>query len=374
MKLAHSEEQLLSSSHSMLDRDRQASVQIENLQEQLQAIATQRDRAVMDLASIQEQAHQYQTSLSNLQLVLEQFQRERESQLRATQEKAQKEIEMAWAHVKELQTKENQLKSQLEMAARITQQVVDMQSQLKYKEEELVKHKEHVTRLEEELRISQERIKNLNSLSDSKVEKSLVKNMLMGYFNTPENKRADVVRVIGGLLGFTHEELDKVGTGSSAPKGSWISTLIPFGHGAPKTPTRVTASQQKSFSELFVSFLESESEVPRSSVETSGRVNNPLLSGTPQQSTVSQTPGGLPMATSTPIGTPVRNNIPAPLPSALSRPLATSVASGDVVLGTRANSPGTNGNPLLVGSLTPVQELPALRSSSSLRTLLEGRT
>ena len=92
----------------------------------------------------------------------------------------------------------------------------------------------------------------------------------------------------------------------------------------------------QSFSELFVSFLESESEVPRSSVETSGRVNNPLLSGmTPQQSTVSQTPGGLPMATSTPIGTPARNNLPTPLPSAMSRPLATSVASGDVVLGTR---------------------------------------
>lgn len=41
-------------------------------------------------------------------------------------------------------------------------------------------------------------------------QRSLVKNMLMGYFNTPENKRADVVRVIGGLLGFTHEELEKV--------------------------------------------------------------------------------------------------------------------------------------------------------------------
>lgn len=40
----------------------------------------------------------------------------------------------------------------------------------------------------------------------------------------------------------------------------------------------------------------------------------------------------------------------------------------------RANSSGTNGNPLFVGSLTPVQELPALSSSSSLRTLLEGRT
>ena len=70
-------------------------------------------------------------------------------------------------------------------------------------------------------------------------------------------------------------------------------------------------------------------------MEANGRVNNPLLSGmTPQQSTVSQTPGALPIATSTPIGTPARNNLPAPLPSALSRPLATSV-SGDVALGTR---------------------------------------
>lgn len=34
--------------------------------------------------------------------------------------------------------------------------------------------------------------------------------MLLAYFNTSENKRAEVVHVIGGLLGFTHEELDKV--------------------------------------------------------------------------------------------------------------------------------------------------------------------
>lgn len=114
---------------------RQASVQIENLQEQLQAIAAQRDRAVMDLASSQEQADQYQTSLNNLQLVLEQFQRgriiwtesaaepcyclltalyfwfsERESQLKGAQEQAQKEVVKAWDQVRELQHRENQLK------------------------------------------------------------------------------------------------------------------------------------------------------------------------------------------------------------------------------------------------------------------------
>ncbi|XP_015765530.1 PREDICTED: thyroid receptor-interacting protein 11-like isoform X1 [Acropora digitifera] len=107
IKVARVEEQLLSSSHSMLDRDRQASVQIENLQEQLQAFAAQRDRAVMDLALSQEKADQYQTSLNNLQLVLEQFQREREAEMKGAQEEAQKEVVKAWNQVRELQQREN---------------------------------------------------------------------------------------------------------------------------------------------------------------------------------------------------------------------------------------------------------------------------
>ena len=110
---------------------RQASVQIENLQEQLQAFAAQRDRAVMDLALSQEKADQYQTSLNNLQLVLEQFQRgkieqtvklpsfwfqltacfcgnpEREAEMKGAQEEAQKEVVKAWNQVRELQQREN---------------------------------------------------------------------------------------------------------------------------------------------------------------------------------------------------------------------------------------------------------------------------
>lgn len=373
VKIAQVEEKLLSSSHSMLDRDRQASVQIENLQKQLQAFAAQRDRAVMDLTIYQEQADQYQTSLNNLQLVLEQFQREREAQLKGAQEEAQKEVVKAWDKVKELQQRENHFKKQLEAAARVTQDVVNIRNELKEKEEELLKHKEEVARLDEELRVSQERINSLNSLSNNKVEKSLVKNMLLSYFNTPENKRAEVVRVVGALLGFTHEELEKVGTGSSAPKGSWISTIIPFGHSAPKTPTKTTASGEKTFSELFVSFLESESEVRLSGNGRKQAVNlsNPLLTGAAAHHVIQS--AGRPIATSTPVGTPARNNIP-PLPaSAIARPF-TGPVSGVKDAVTRSNLSGTNGNPLLVGSLTPVQDLPALSSSNSLRTLLEGNT
>lgn len=137
-----------------------------------------------------------------------------------------------------------------------------------------------------------------------------------------------------------------MGTGSSAPKGSWISNLIPFGHGAPKTPTRTTAAAVEkvlnmsltilefklsgqpaqlvryimldlmffcfgfqSFSELFVSFLESESEVPLSGGEghRRGNLSNPLLSSATHHVLPA---AGRPIATSTPVGTPARSNMP----------------------------------------------------------------
>lgn len=57
---------------------RQASQQLDSLQEQLHSLASQRDEAVMQQAATQEQVQQYATSLDNLQMVLEQFQRGRE--------------------------------------------------------------------------------------------------------------------------------------------------------------------------------------------------------------------------------------------------------------------------------------------------------
>lgn len=51
-----------------------ASRQVENLQIQLHAIANQRDNALLQLANAQETITSYANSLTNLQMVLEQFQ------------------------------------------------------------------------------------------------------------------------------------------------------------------------------------------------------------------------------------------------------------------------------------------------------------
>lgn len=55
-------------------RSQQASLQVESLQEQLNVMARQRDEALLQLHAAQEQVNQYAVSLSNLQMVLEQFQ------------------------------------------------------------------------------------------------------------------------------------------------------------------------------------------------------------------------------------------------------------------------------------------------------------
>lgn len=49
-------------------------MQVESLQEQLNGVVKQRDDALVHLRTSQEQVNQYAVSLSNLQMVLEQFQ------------------------------------------------------------------------------------------------------------------------------------------------------------------------------------------------------------------------------------------------------------------------------------------------------------
>lgn len=49
-------------------------MQVESLQEQLIGVVKQRDDALTHLRTSQEQVNQYAVSLSNLQMVLEQFQ------------------------------------------------------------------------------------------------------------------------------------------------------------------------------------------------------------------------------------------------------------------------------------------------------------
>lgn len=38
-----------------------------------------------------------------------------------------------------------------------------------------------------------------------------MRNLFVGYFHTPKNKRADVLKLMGGILGLNRDDIDKVG-------------------------------------------------------------------------------------------------------------------------------------------------------------------
>lgn len=37
-----------------------------------------------------------------------------------------------------------------------------------------------------------------------------MRNLFLGYFHTPKNKRGDVLRLMGGVLGLNREDIDQV--------------------------------------------------------------------------------------------------------------------------------------------------------------------
>ncbi|TDG99129.1 hypothetical protein EPR50_G00208170 [Perca flavescens] len=73
-RVALLDEKLATSSSAVENASQQASMQVESLQEQLSGVVKQRDEALIHLRTSQEQVNQYAVSLSNLQMVLEQFQ------------------------------------------------------------------------------------------------------------------------------------------------------------------------------------------------------------------------------------------------------------------------------------------------------------
>jgi len=50
---------------------------------------------------------------------------------------------------------------------------------------------------------------DLQTTDNTRVEKQLVKHILLSYFNTPIDKKQEVIPILGALLGFTQEEYQK---------------------------------------------------------------------------------------------------------------------------------------------------------------------
>ncbi|KAM6130752.1 LOW QUALITY PROTEIN: thyroid receptor-interacting protein 11 [Pterocles gutturalis] len=256
-------EEKASSSTAVENASHQANLQVESLQEQLNLVSKQRDETVMQLTISQDQVKQYALSLTNLQMVLEQFQQEEKSMYSAELEKHQKQTaewrkkaENLEEKVVSLQESLGEANAALDAASRLTEQ-------LDIKEEQIEELKKEGEIRREMLEDVQNKLMNLVNSTEGKVDKLLMRNLFVGHFHTPKNKRPEVLRLMGSILGIKKEELDQLLCEDQRGVTRWVTGWLGGGAGSKSVPsTPLRPSHQNiltSFSELFVKFLETES-------------------------------------------------------------------------------------------------------------------
>uniref|UniRef100_A0A673ZNY5 Thyroid hormone receptor interactor 11 n=1 Tax=Salmo trutta TaxID=8032 RepID=A0A673ZNY5_SALTR len=202
-RLATSSSQVESTSH-------QASLQVESLQEQLSGTVRQRDEALIQLRAAQDQVNQYAMSLSNLQMVLEQFQQEEKAMYSSELDKYKREKDEWRRKALQLEDRASALQINLDEANAALDSASRLTDQLDLKEEQLEELKKQVDVRQEMLEESQDKLMNLLNSTEGQVDQALMRNLFMGYFHTPKPKRSEVLRLMGSVLGLDKDEVNQL--------------------------------------------------------------------------------------------------------------------------------------------------------------------
>ncbi|XP_062324639.1 thyroid receptor-interacting protein 11 [Osmerus eperlanus] len=294
------DDRLATSSSAVENASQQASLQVESLQEQLSGVVKQRDKALLQLHASQEQVNQYAVSLSNLQMVLEQFQQEEKAMYSSELDKHRRERDEWRRKALQLEDKAAALQVTLDEANAALDSASRLTDQLDLKEEQLEELRKQVDVRQEMLEEAQTKLMSLLNTTEGKVDKVLMRNLFMGYFHTPKNKRAEVLMLMGSVLGLDREEvIQMLDEDSRHGVTGWVSSWLGGRavQSVPNTPQRPTQGQgfNTSFSEMFVKFLEVESTPALPAARLSIHDIKPL-NPTPPGRTSSSTPLGGGMA------------------------------------------------------------------------------
>lgn len=143
--------------------------------------------------------------------------------------------------------------------------------------------------LQEKLTKAEAKCDKLTNQTDTKVDKTLIKNLVVGLISANNNLNKDqmqILKIIATVLDFNQQEYDKVNL-NKLQQGSWLSSLL--------HPQSAASNQQmspQSLSEAFVRFLENESKpkVIPNLLNSDGNIKTKNESGssnvTPRQSPV----------------------------------------------------------------------------------------
>ncbi|XP_046751442.1 thyroid receptor-interacting protein 11-like isoform X2 [Diprion similis] len=253
-KLMQAEERVKNSSTVYTSASIRANQQVETLQQQMALIVQQRDEIQKKLSISEDKVLAHSASLTNLQIVLEQFQRDKDKDILSATEKLRQQLEDSYERQAELSDEITNLKDQLLEAKECLQAASRLSEQLDKKTERIEELKQEVARLTELVNTADDRIEGANKSGEGKVDRALVKNLVLGYVSSATGDKLSVLRVLATVLDFNESDREKSGLNSPAASGSWFAGLLRSGGAAQ------SKDQEASLSAAFVRFLESESK------------------------------------------------------------------------------------------------------------------
>ncbi|XP_032182750.1 thyroid receptor-interacting protein 11-like [Mustela erminea] len=239
---------LVWSSAAMQKASHGARLQVESLREQLHVVTQQKEEAVLRLAASQEEGRHCDQTLASLKLELAEW-----------MEKAD--------------ALEGNLKS---LQGRLHQTSADLEE----KEDQLQEFKKQNEVQQEILEDTQRKLMTLVSQSEGMADKTLLRRLFVGAFQAADAERQEALSLMASTLGIREDQLRQLRSREPAgvPSGG---TGGPGSTSAPNTPAKPNhqAVANRSFSDLFVQFLEAESHSAFPPPKPSARVVKPPDSG-----------------------------------------------------------------------------------------------
>lgn len=77
---------------------------------------------------------------------------------------------------------------------------------------------------QDNLHATEQKLHETESNQADRVDKSLLKNLLIGYITAPNNDKSQILKLISSVLDFNQQESDKVGLNRS--HGSWLNSIM----------------------------------------------------------------------------------------------------------------------------------------------------
>ncbi|XP_043659967.1 thyroid receptor-interacting protein 11 isoform X2 [Drosophila teissieri] len=348
------EQQVSKSSTAYTSASIRANQQAETLQAQHALLQQQRDELLAKLGQHEDRELKQQAALTNLQCALEQFQNDKDHDIEMATQRIRREMQTQLDRQGQLQLEMSGLQQQLAEANQGLRAAARLSDQLEAGQQTIAVLRDEVESLKEANGQLEQRLSSSESSQTDKIDKSLIKSLLIGYVVSGHaGDKQQVLRMISSVLDFNAQEADKVGLNKQ--QSSWLGAIL--GGGPAPAAGAGSSRGNENLVQAFVQFLEQESQPQAQSRPT-------LLSMTGQMDGTATSPGATATATATATSTSATS---AHLPPAAAFAPATPAAS--------QQDPAAPGTPPVGGSPQSLamgsnEFAPTRNSSSILKDIL----